>query len=198
MKEVICEKISTNMSVLLITEETKNTIKMQAVQDAVAKVSPLYGDDFLTKTITLLNLIDVRPLRKEEAVTESKQVIMRLWENCDQAIFKDHTEILIMGIQKGVNLFDDDPTPCLFCIVSIHSSQQQRTYTAESESAQLPSESRKLVVTEKMDIYDAWGKLFGKDVQSKKESLYKHLTGKNEIDWIADTIVKCFDLLKKQ
>jgi hypothetical protein len=185
------------MSVLLITEETKNAIKMQAIHAAATKVNRTYGDNLLTKTIALLDPVDVQPVRKEEAVAASEKIAMRLSEQYDQTTLKGYTDVLSMGIQKGVNLFDSDPDPFLFCIVSIYSLQQKKMYTVESKVAHLPLEARELVVTKKMNVYDAWGKLFGKEVQTKKISLYEKLTGKKEAIWIADTIVRGFDLLKK-
>jgi hypothetical protein len=56
----------------------------------------------------------------------------------------------------------------------------------------LPEEIRTLVIEEKIELYDAYGKVYGEKIRNKELSLYEHLTQKTQASWFEETVFKAF------
>jgi non-canonical (house-cleaning) NTP pyrophosphatase len=168
------------MKILVITEGTNET-KIEAVKKALAT----FPEKPELWAVTPSKPVDIRPIDNSERIIGAQLKAAGLLFDCLQKEIRQYGHVASLGIQKGVNVFDEHETLALICTVSVATANGAFSVTVHSDPVLLSEEIRTLV-WDGMDIYDAYKKLFGENF----ESVYEHVTGKKEVDWIAETIRK--------
>lgn len=103
---------------------------------------------------------------------------------------EENKEVLVYGIefQKGVNIQDVDQTLVLICQVCIMSNDTTKIVMASTEIS-LDEKIRTLVL-QGIELYEAYGIVYGEKVKNKELTIYELLTGKSESHLFEETLKK--------
>ncbi len=170
-------------NVTIITTGNNKT-KVDAIKNVLAKL-PIAGFYFSPLIIEQAARIPLSTSDLTQALTEKTEKLFKEYKPEIKA-----SVIYAVEIQMGVNVKDNDPLK-LICGVSIIAKDESKISIA-TNSIDLPEEIRTLVIEEKIELYDAYGKVYGEKIRNKELSLYEHLTQKTQASWFEETVFKAF------
>ena len=131
--------------------------------------------------------LDVKPLTRPDAIAaaiiQARNTLAALPDKVES-----YDKVFAVGIQRGVTVNQDPQPPVLMCAIALIEMGADYPVVAETRSIPISTEVRRLVCEENVPLYQAYGMVYGSDVETKKIRLYTKLTGKEEVDWLADSL----------
>jgi hypothetical protein len=151
----------------IVYTEPLSASKKEALLMVLAKYPHLEHREIVTKKHA-----DVIPTTYAKIARESYKKVARVWKKIPIPINGN----ILLGIQKGAIIKGHDGIPpALIAIISITQITDEENATImvdgiTSEEIILPLQIDTLV-SQGMHLYDAYGEVFGEDIQTKKVSL---------------------------